>query len=90
VLAVFGLGAVQVWLARTTRRYLNLPLVAASAAVVLVLIAGGLVMAAAQRSANDVKDGSYAATLALAKARIAAYSGKVSAEHRADLPGHRW
>jgi hypothetical protein len=76
ILAIGGLALVQVRLARTTHRYVNVPLAAASLAVVVMLIAGGVVMATAQRSANDVKDQSYAATLALAKARIAAYSGK--------------
>jgi hypothetical protein len=76
VLALGGLGAAQYWLARTTHRYLNLPLATASLAVIVMIIVGGLVMAAAQGTANQVKDGSYAATLALAKARIAAYSGK--------------
>lgn len=76
---VLGLGALaygQVWLARRSHRFLNLPLVAATVAVVVGLAAGGAVMIAAQSEANQVKDESYAATLALANARIAAYVGK--------------
>jgi hypothetical protein len=76
VLAAAGLGVVQFWLARTTHRYLNVPLAGASVAVVLVLIAGALVMGSAQGRANQVRDGAYTATLALAKARIAAFTGK--------------
>jgi hypothetical protein len=76
---VLGLGSliyVQVWLARRSHRFLNLPLAAATVAVVVALAAGGAVMIAAQSKANQVKDNSYAATLALANARIAAYVGK--------------
>jgi hypothetical protein len=71
-----GLGVVQVWLARQTHRYLNVPLAAASGAVVLVLVVGAVVMASAESAANDVHDKSYASTLALARARIAVFTGK--------------
>lgn len=72
--AVLGLGVlavVQVWLARRVRRIINLPLAVATVAVVVALAVGGLAMVTAQRRATDVRDGSYAATLALANARIA-------------------
>lgn len=77
--ALIGLGAlgyVQVWLARRSHRFLNLPLVAATTAVIVGLVAGTVVMVTAQSKARQVKDHSYAATLALANARIAAYVGK--------------
>jgi hypothetical protein len=76
VLGLGGLAGVQVWVARRSHRVLNLPLVVATAAVVLGLVAGGTVMVAAQSKADQVRDNSYAATLALANARIAAYVGK--------------
>ena len=71
-----GLGLVQIWLARRTHRYLNLPLAGAGAAVLLVLIAGAIVMVSAQSKADEVRDGAYTSTLALANARIAAFTGK--------------
>lgn len=76
---VLGLGVlagVQVWVARRSHRVLNLPLLAATVAVVLALVGAAAVMVTAQSRANQVKDNSYAATLALANARISAYVGK--------------
>ncbi len=69
------LGA-QVWLSRRTHRMLNLPLVGASLAVVVALAIGGVVMAGAAADAQRVRGESYAATLALARARVAAYVAK--------------
>jgi len=68
--------AAQVWLARRSRRLVNLPLAAATAAVAVALVAGGIVMVATQSRAAKVQRTSYAATLALAQARIAAYDAK--------------
>jgi hypothetical protein len=68
--------AAQVWLARRSRRVVNLPLAAATAAVAIALVAGGIVMVATQSRAAKVQRTSYAATLALAQARIAAYDAK--------------
>jgi hypothetical protein len=76
LVALAGLVAVQVWLARHTHRYLNAPLTAASLAVLLVLAGGAVVMINAQSRADQIRDGAYTSTLALAKARIAAYTGK--------------
>lgn len=76
---VLGLGVLvlaQVGLALRTHRVFNVPLVAATGAVLLAALAGGAAMAAAQSKADDVKNTSYAATLALANARISAYTGK--------------
>ena len=76
---VLGLGTlltVQGWVALRSHRVLNAPLVGATAAVLVVLVVGGVAMATAQSKANQVKDESYAATLALANARISAYVGK--------------
>ncbi|HEY6793642.1 MAG TPA: hypothetical protein VI248_03050 [Kineosporiaceae bacterium] len=79
LVALAGLGWVQVWLARRTRRYLNLPLVAASAGVLAVGLAGLVVMTAAQSRATTVRDTSYTAFTALADARIAANTAKSDA-----------
>jgi hypothetical protein len=76
LLALGGLVAVQVWLARHTHRYLNTPLAAATVAVALVLAGGAVVMVNAQSRANSIRDGAYTSTLALAKARIGAYTAK--------------
>lgn len=76
VLGFGGLVVVQGWVALRSHRVLNPPLVGATAAVLVVLIGGGGAMAFAQARADQVKDNSYAATLALANARISAYVGK--------------
>jgi hypothetical protein len=79
LVALAGLGWIQVWLARRTRRYLNVPLAAASGTVLVVLIAGVFVMAAAQSRATTVRQTSYTALKALADARIAANAAKSDA-----------
>jgi hypothetical protein len=76
---VLGLGTLvtaQFWLARRSHRVLNLPLLAATVAVLVGLVVGAAVMMTAQSRADQVRDNSYAATRALANARIAAYVGK--------------
>lgn len=76
LLGLGGLIAVQVRLARLSRRYLNVPLVGASGAVLLVLATGAVVMIGAQSSANRVYDSSYTALQNVATARIQAYTAK--------------
>jgi len=79
VVALGGLVLVQVWLARRTRRYVNVPLVAATGGVLVVLIAGAFVMVGAQGRATSVRDTSYTALTSLADARIAANAAKSDA-----------
>ena len=79
VLALAVLVLSLVWLARRTRRYLNLPLVVATAGVLVVLVVGAFVMAGAQSRANDVRATSYTALRSLAEARIAANAAKSDA-----------
>jgi hypothetical protein len=76
LVALATLAVVQVWLARRTRRVLNLPLVAASVLVLAAVVVGSVVAARTQSSTNRVQDTPYAATLALSGARIAAFTGK--------------
>jgi hypothetical protein len=76
VAVVLVLVGGSVWLARRTRRMLNVPLVAATGVVGLALVAGGLAMASAQAEADQVRTGSFQATRALADARIAAFTAK--------------
>ncbi len=76
VLALLVLIGAMIWLSRRTHRYLNVPLAGATAAVLLTLVVGAIVLAAIGSSVDTVRDGSYAATLATAKARIAAFDAK--------------
>ena len=73
-LAVLVVG--MVWLARRTHRYLNLPLLAATGAVLVTFVVGALALGAVRSQVADVRDGPYAATLATARARIAAFDAK--------------
>ncbi len=73
-----GLLAVQVWLARRTRRILNIPLTWGSAAVLVCLIVGVVVLVTGQSAANRVRDTHYAATRALSQARIAAFDARAN------------
>ncbi|WP_088287821.1 hypothetical protein [Kineosporia sp. A_224] len=66
----------QVWLARRSHRVLNVGLVAASAAALLAIGSGAVVLSSTGRTAQDVRVTSYAATSALTTARAAAYSAK--------------
>jgi hypothetical protein len=73
-----GLAAVQIWLARRTRRILNVPMTWGTAAVLLTIVLGALTMIGSQGAADTVHDTNYAATKALAQARIAAYDAKAN------------
>jgi hypothetical protein len=72
VVLVLGL----VWLARRTRRYLNLPLAAAAVIVLVTLVVGTLGLASVSGKVDTVRDGAYAATLSTAQARIAGFDAK--------------
>jgi membrane protein required for beta-lactamase induction len=63
-------------LALLSKRYVNVPLLGAAALVAVFTIVGGLVMAAVQSRSDEVRRTSYAATRALADARVAAYRAK--------------
>jgi hypothetical protein len=73
-LAVLAGG--QLWLARRMHRVLNVPLAAATGAVAVAAIVALGVMGWAQSRAEDVRQGPYAATAALAAARVAAFDAK--------------
>jgi hypothetical protein len=73
---VLVLLLVGVRLAMLSKRYVNVPLVGAVALVAVFTLAGALVMAAVQARSDNVKKTSYAATRALADARVAAYRAK--------------
>jgi hypothetical protein len=79
LVVLVGLVWVQIWLARRTRRYLNVPLFSAGVAVLLVVVVGAFVMAGAQSRADRVRDTSYTSLKSLADARIAANAAKSDA-----------
>ncbi|MEU8227634.1 hypothetical protein [Kribbella sp. NPDC048915] len=64
------------WLARRTHRYLNVPIAAGAVVVLLTTVIGGIALASASSSAKDIRDTSYDRTLALSRARIAAYDAR--------------
>ena len=66
----------QVWLAGRTRRLFNLPLVTATAAVLVVGVVLVGLMAWSQSKANKTRSNAYFATVELATARIDAFDAK--------------
>ena len=76
VLALLVLIGAMVWLSRRTHRYVNAPLAAATGAILVTLVLGAIALASIGSAVASVRDGTYAATLATAKARIAAYDAK--------------
>jgi hypothetical protein len=76
VLALLVLIGGMVWLSRRTHRFVNVPLAGATAAVLVTLLVGYLLLASVSSRVATVRDGAYAATLATAKARIAAFDAK--------------
>jgi len=73
-LAVLGLSLV--WLAKRTRRYVNLPLAAAALLVLVTVALGTLGLLSVKQSVDATRDGVYAATLSTAQARIAGFDAK--------------
>jgi hypothetical protein len=79
LVALVGIGALvwaQVYLARHSRRIINLPLAASTVAVLVALIAAAGAMAVAQSKANDVRHGALAQATALSQSRVAAFNAK--------------
>ena len=81
LLVVLGIAfvvliVVQVWLLFRTRRTFNVGVAAATLVVVGAGVIGAAVMAYAEHSATDVRDGSYAQSVALATARTDAFDAK--------------
>jgi hypothetical protein len=76
LLALVILIGSMLWLSRRTHRYVNAPLAAATVAVLVTLVIGIIVLSSVASSVSRVRDDSYAATLATAKARIAAFDAK--------------
>jgi len=76
LLTLVALGFALIWLARRTRRYVNVPLAAAAAIVLVTLVAGAVGLGAIGSKVDDVQGGVYAATLSTAQARIAGFDAK--------------
>jgi hypothetical protein len=76
VVVVLVLLAVGVRLAFLSKRYVNVPLAGAAALVAVFTAVGAFVMADVQQRSQHVRQTSYAATRALADARVAAYRAK--------------
>jgi hypothetical protein len=76
VLALATLVGGMVWLARRSHRYVNPPLAAATAGILVTVVVGGIALGAVGSRVNDIRNGSYAATVATATARIAAFNAK--------------
>lgn len=78
VVVLAGLLAVQLWLARRTRRILNIPITVGSVAVLVCFVIGLVVLLTGQSAANRVRDTHYAATRALSQARIDAFDARAN------------
>ncbi len=76
LLTLLVLGFALVWLARRTRRYVNVPLAAAAVIVLVTLVVGAVGLGAIGSKVDDVRGGVYAATLSTAQARIAGFDAK--------------
>jgi hypothetical protein len=87
VLALVTFVAGGVWLARKVHRFINVPLGAATAAVAVVAVIALVAMGWAQARADEVRDHSFAAALALAQARVAAFDAKSDESLRLILQG---
>ncbi|MEU4608173.1 hypothetical protein AB0F43_34760 [Kribbella sp. NPDC023972] len=64
------------WLARRTHRYINVPIAAGALLVLLTTIVGGAALSSASGKAADTRGNAYDQTLALSRARIAAYDAR--------------
>jgi hypothetical protein len=64
------------WLARRTHRYVNIPIAAGGLLILLTTIVGGVSLSSASGNASSTRDDAYAKTLALSRARIAAYDAR--------------
>jgi hypothetical protein len=76
LLSLIVFGITLRWLARRTHRYLNVPIAAGAAIVLLTTAVGGIALAGASSSAKDTRNAEYDRTLALSRARIAAYDAR--------------
>ncbi|HET6694298.1 MAG TPA: hypothetical protein VFG97_08330, partial [Pedococcus sp.] len=76
LLTLVVLGLALVWLARRTRRYVNLPLAAGALVVLVTSVVGTVGLLAVKGNVDTTRDGVYAATLSTAQARVAGFDAK--------------
>lgn len=76
VLAVVIYAITLRWLARRTHRYINIPIAAGGLLILLTTIVGSVTLSSASGDASSTRDDAYAKTLALSRARIAAYDAR--------------
>ena len=76
VLTLVILGFALLWLARRTRRYVNVPLAAAAAIVLVTLLVGAIGLVGIGNKVDNVQEGVYAATVSTAQARLAGFDAK--------------
>ena len=76
LLALVVLALALVWLARRTRRYVNVPLAAAALVVLVTMVVGTVGLLAVKSDVDTTREGVYAATRSTAQARIAGFDAK--------------
>ncbi len=76
VLSLVVFGITLRWLARRTHRYINVPIAGGALLILLTTIVGGVALSNAAGNAKDTRADAYAKTLALSRARIAAYDAR--------------
>lgn len=78
VLALAGVVAASVWLARHTHRYVNLPLAGAGVVLLVLLVGSGIALGSVAADVDRVRSEPFAAASALSRARLAAYDAKAN------------
>lgn len=76
--ALLGVIAASVWLARRTHRYLNAPLLGAAVVLVVLLVGSAVALGSVSTDVERVRDASFAASTALSEARLAGYDAKAN------------
>ncbi|CAD5994268.1 hypothetical protein [Agreia sp. COWG] len=76
LVALVALVWVHLWITRRTHRYLNLPLLIAAAAMLVVGVIGVITFSNTASSAIDARQNSYAKTLAISQAYTSATEAK--------------
>ena len=86
VLSLAVLGLVAVWLAKRTHRYINVPLSAGIAAVLIAFLVGAFVVTGVSRDIGAVRDNQFAGTLALRNGPVRGIRRQGQREPRAHRP----
>ena len=76
LLALVVLALALVWLARRTRRYVNVPVATAALVVLVTMVVGTVGLLSVRSDVDTTREGVYAATRSTAQARIAGFDAK--------------